>query len=376
MRLETIAVHAAAEVDRETGAVAPPIHLSTTFEHPADAGETSGFLYSRYANPTQDRLETALAALDGGACALAFASGMAAVAALLQNLAPGSHVLMADDTYFAVRKLAQTWFARWNLELTLVDMSDADQVRRSLRPNTRCLWAETPSNPLLKLSSVAALADIARAAGAVLVVDATFATPLLLQPLALGANVVMHSTTKYLAGHSDVGGGALIFANDDELASAVRESRKLLGAVANPFASWLVLRGLRTLAPRLDWHQRNAKAVAQFLQGHAGVGAVHYPGLDSHPQRATVLAEMRGPGGMLSFEVAGTRARAIEVASRLRLFINATSLGGYESLVEHRQSVEGPTSPTPETLLRLSVGLEHAEDLIADLDQALAWGAA
>ncbi len=371
MRLETVAVHAAAEVDRETGAVAPPIHLSTTFEHPADAGAPSAYLYARYANPTQDRLETALAALDGGACALAFASGMAAATALLQNLAPGSHVLMADDTYFAVRKLAQTWFARWNLELTLVDMTDADQVRAALRPNTRCLWAETPSNPLLKLSSVAALAEIAHAAGAVLVVDATFATPLLLQPLALGADVVMHSTTKYLAGHSDVTGGALIFAREDELAVAVRESRKLLGAVANPFASWLVLRGLRTLAPRLDWHQRNATAVAQFLQGHAGVSAVHYPGLDSHPQRATALAEMRGPGGMLSFEVAGTRARAIEVASRLRLFINATSLGGYESLVEHRQSVEGPTSPTPETLLRLSVGLEHAEDLIADLEQAL-----
>ncbi|MGE4070602.1 MAG: PLP-dependent aspartate aminotransferase family protein [Lysobacterales bacterium] len=371
MRLETVAVHAAAEVDRETGAVAPPIHLSTTFEHPADAGAPSAYVYARYANPTQDRLEAALAALDGGTSALAFASGMAAATALLQNLAPGSHVLMADNTYFAVRKLAQTWFARWDLQLTLVDMTDADQVRAALRPNTRCLWAETPSNPLLKLSSVATLAEIAHQVGAVLVVDATFATPLLLQPLALGADVVMHSTTKYLAGHSDVTGGALIFAREDELAVAVRESRKLLGAVANPFASWLVLRGLRTLAPRLDWHQRNATAVAQFLQAHGGVSAVHYPGLDSHPQRAIALREMRGPGGMLSFEVAGTRARAIEVAGRLRLFINATSLGGYESLVEHRQSVEGPTSPTPETLLRLSVGLEHAEDLIADLEQAL-----
>lgn len=371
MRLETLAVHAAAEVDRETGAVAPPIHLSTTFEHPADAGQIDGFLYSRYANPTQDRLETALAALDGGSSALAFASGMAAASAVLQNLKPGGHVLMADDTYFAVRKLAQTWFARWGLELDLVDMTNIEQVRSGLRPNTCCLWAETPSNPLLKLSSVAALAAIARQAGAMLVVDATFATPLLLQPLTLGADVVMHSTTKYLAGHSDVTGGALVFARDDEFATSVRESRKVLGGVANPFASWLVLRGMRSLAPRLEWHQRNASAVAAFLQAHQRVSAVHYPGLDSHPQRATALAEMRGPGGMLSFEVAGARADALAVASRLQLFINATSLGGFESLVEHRQSVEGPTSSTPDTLLRLSVGLEHAEDLIADLDQAL-----
>lgn len=372
MRLQTIAVHAAAEVDRETGAVTPPIHLSTTFEHPADASEINGYYYSRYANPTQDRLETALAALDGGQCALAFASGMAAASAVLQNLPRGSHVLMADDCYFAVRKLAQTWFARWGLEVTLVDMTDTAKVQAALRANTRCLWAETPSNPLLKLSSVGALAAISRAANALLVVDATFATPLLLQPLALGADVVLHSTTKYLAGHSDVTGGALVFARDDVFAASVRESRAMLGAVASPFASWLVLRGMRSLAPRLDWHQRNAAAVADFLQAHPRVCAVHYPGLNSHPQRAIAVSEMRGPGGMLSFEVSGTAADAIATARRLKLFINATSLGGYESLVEHRQSLEGAGSSTPETLLRLSIGLEHAEDLIADLDQALA----
>ncbi len=372
MKPETIAVHAGAAIDRETGAISPPIHLSTTFEHPPDVAELKGYLYGRYANPTQDRLETALAAIEGGAVARAFASGMAAASALLQNLPAGGHVLMADDTYFAIRKLAQGWFPRWGLVLELVDMTDAAAVRAAVKPNTCCLWAETPSNPLIKLSAIAPLAAIAREAGATLVVDATFATPLLLQPLALGADVVMHSTTKYLAGHSDVTGGALVFARDGALAQAVDETRKLQGAIANPFASWLVLRGLRTLAPRIDWHQRNATAVASFLASHPRVAKVHYPGLASHPQHALVGTEMRGPGGMLSFEVAGTRADTLAVAGRLKLFVNATSLGGYESLVEHRRSSEGPTSSTPETLLRLSVGLEHADDLIADLHQALA----
>jgi cystathionine gamma-synthase len=279
---------------------------------------------------------------------------------------------MADDTYFAVRKLAQTWFPRWRLELSLVDMCDVAAVRAALRPNTRCLWVETPSNPLIKLTSVSAIAEVARSAQATLVVDATFATPMLLQPLALGADVVLHSTTKYLAGHSDVTGGALVFARNQGLAEAVRDSRKLLGAVASPFASWLVLRGIRTLAARMDWHQRNAAAVARFLATHPRVARVHYPGLDSHPQHATAVAEMRGYGGMLSFEVAGSRADAIAVAGRLRLFVNATSLGGFESLVEHRESTEGPGTSTPAQLLRLSVGLEHSEDLMADLAQALA----
>lgn len=372
MKPETLAVHAGGQIDRETGAVAPPIHLSTTFEHPPDSAQITGYQYARYANPTQDRLEQALAALDGGALARVYASGMAAVTALLQNLPAGGHVLMADDTYFAVRKLAQTWFPRWGLTLDLVDMSVPAAVLAALRPNTCCLWAETPSNPLIKLSPLRQLAAIARAAGARLVVDATFATPLLLQPLALGADVVMHSTTKYLAGHSDVTGGALVFARDDDFARAVSDARKLHGAIANPFASWLTLRGLRTLAPRLEWQQRNAGAIAAFLSGNARVAAVHYPGLASHPQRALVGPEMRGPGGMLSFEVAGGREAALAVAGRLKLFINATSLGGYESLVEHRRSTEGPGSRTPEGLLRLSVGLEHADDLVADLDLALA----
>lgn len=371
MRLETTAVHAAGHVDPETLSVAPPIHLSTTFEHPADSTELTGYLYGRYSNPTQDRLESALAALDAGAAALVFASGMAAGAALLQNLPAGGHVLMADDTYFAFRKLAEGWFARWGLSFDLVDMSDPAAVKASLRANTCCLWAETPSNPRLKVSSVAALSEIARAAGALLVVDATFATPMLLRPLVLGADVVLHSTTKYLGGHSDVMGGALIFSQADELATRIRDTRKILGSVASPFASWLILRGLRSLGPRLDWHCRHALTVAHYLQSHPHVSVVHYPGLPEHPQHAVAAREMAGFGGVLSFEVAGGRGDAIAVASRLKLFINATSLGGYESLVEHRESVEGAGTPTPPTLLRVSVGLEHPDDLIADLAQAL-----
>ena len=381
MHLHTTAVHASGHVDPETGAVAPPIHLSTTFEHPADSTEITGYLYGRYANPTQDRLEAALAALDGGATALAFASGMAAGATLLQNLPAGGHVLMADDTYFAFRKLAETWFGRWGLSFDLVDMSNLAAVRDALRSNTCCLWTETPSNPLLKVSSVAELSKIASDADALLVVDATFATPMLLRPLFLGADVVLHSTTKYLGGHSDVMGGALVFAaskasgqGPDPQALSVRvwETRKILGAVASPFASWLILRGMRSLGPRLDWHCRNALAVARFLAQHPRVSAVHYPGLETHPQHAIAKREMSGGfGGVLSFEVAGGRADAIRVASALKLFINATSLGGYESLIEHRESVEGAGTPTPPTLLRVSIGLEDADDLIADLEQAL-----
>jgi cystathionine gamma-synthase len=372
MRPETLAVHAAAEIDRDTGAVSPPIHLSTTFEHPADSTLITGYLYQRYANPTQDRLEAALAAIDNGAAALAFGSGMAAGAALLQNLPDGGEVLMADDTYFAFRRLAERFFPRWGLSMRLVDMSRPAQVAAAISDRTVCLWAETPSNPRLKVSSVEALAALTAARGIKLVVDATFATPALLNPIALGADAVLHSTTKYIGGHSDAMGGALIFKERGAWYDAIFETRKLQGGIANPFASWLMLRGIRTLPARLRWQCDSAGKLADYLAQHPGIERVHYPGRPEHPGHAVASREMRGYGGMLSVEVAGSRADALRVASSLRLFVNATSLGGYESLVEHRESVEGPGSPTPANLLRLSVGLEHVDDLIADWAAALA----
>ncbi len=371
MRIETLAVHAGAEPDDETRALSPPIHLSTTFEHPPDSRELDGHLYTRYGNPTQDRLEGALAALEAGAACLVYGSGMAAAAAMFTALPRGSHVVLADDTYFSVRTMARDFGPRWGLEVSVVDASRMDSVRAALRPETRCIWLETPSNPHIKLSDIAAAAELARGAGALLVVDGTFATPILQRPLALGADVVLHSCTKYFGGHGDVQAGALILRDDGELRRTLLGQRTVLGAVAAPLSSWLVLRGLRTLACRIEWHCRAAQAVAEFLAGHAAVDRVHYPGLPSHPQHALARAQMTGFGGMLSFHVRGGRERALAAAGRLRLFRNATSLGSTESLVEHRESVEGAGSPTAPDLLRLSVGLEHPDDLIDDLRQAL-----
>ncbi len=371
MRIETLAVHAGGEPDGETGAIAPPIHHSTTFEHPPDSNELAGFLYSRYANPTQDRLESALAALEGGAAAITYGSGMAAAVALFHSLPPGSHVLLADDIYFSVRTIARDHFPRWGLTASIVDATDVDAVRAAFRPETRCVWIESPSNPRLKVADIAAIAELARSARALLVVDSTFAPPVVQRPLELGAHVVMHSCTKYLGGHSDALAGALVLAEAGALREQLLAERIVLGPVASPFTAWIILRGLRTLACRMDWHARAAGAVAEFLAGHARVERVHYPGLPSHPQHQLARRQMRSFGGMLSFEVAGGAGPALACAGRLRLLTNATSLGSVESLVEHRASVEGPGSPTPPGLLRLSVGLEHPDDLVADLAQAL-----
>jgi len=372
MRFETIAVHAGGEPDPATGAVAPPIHLATTFEHGPESERLHGFYYIRENNPTQARLETALAAIEGGESALAFASGLAAAAAALQALPQGSHVLMADDGYYDVRTIAQEFLPRWGGEATLVDMSDPSALRRGLRPTTRLLFTESPSNPLMKVVDIAALAEIAHAAGALLLVDSTFATPVMQRPLDLGADIVLHSTTKFLGGHSDVQGGALVFKRRDPLFEHAARVRKVLGAVASPFGSWLVLRGLRSLACRVERHAASALALARALESHPAVDAVHYPGLESHPQHAVAKRQMRAFGGMLSFRVRGSRAAAVRVVSRVKLFTVATSLGGVESLLEHRASSEGPGSATPENLLRVSVGLEHPDDLIEDLQQALA----
>ena len=372
MRFETKAVHAGGDVDGETGALAPPIHLSTTFERNASDGQPShGYSYIRDHNPTQTRLESALAAIDSAEAALAFTSGMAAASALFQSLDPGAHVLLPEDGYYAVRTLASDFFPRWGLTHDLTTMDDLDRVRKAMRANTRAIWCESPSNPLMKIADIAALASIAHDSGALLIADGTFATPALQRPIELGADVVMHSTTKYLGGHSDVQGGSLAFHRRDALFEKTEVVRTIVGGVASPFNSWLILRGIRTLAPRMRVHSENARAVAEFLARHRRVEAVHYPGLPSHPGHQVAARQMSDFGGMLSVRIRGGRAEALAVAAKTKIFIRATSLGGIESLIEHRASSEGPKSRTPDNLLRMSVGLEHKDDLIADLAQAL-----
>ncbi len=373
LRFETIAVHAGGAVDPATGAVAPPIHLSTTFEHGPAAEVPHGYLYIREGNPTQARLEQALAAVEGGETALVFASGMAAGAAYLQTLPAGAHVLFHRDLYYGFRVLAHDYLPRWGIEASEADLGDDGALAAALRPTTRLIWAETPTNPLLEVLDLRRIAEAAHAHGALLLVDGTLATPALQRPLDLGVDVVLHATTKYLGGHSDVQGGALVLRRGDpELASRLDRVRHDLGAVASPFNSWLVLRGLRSLACRMERHAANALAVAAALAGRPEVAAVHYPGLPGHPGHEIARRQMRAFGGMVSFRPAGGREQALRVASRLRLFLNATSLGGTESLIEHRASAEGAHSTAPPDLLRASIGLEHPDDLIADLLQALA----
>jgi cystathionine gamma-synthase len=372
MHFETKAIHAGAQIDGETGAVAPPIHLSTTFERRADDGAPShGYSYIRDHNPTQTRLEEALAAIDSGAAALAFSSGMAAASCLLQALPRDAHVILPGDGYYAVRTIASDFFPRWGLTHTFADFSDLAAVERAVTPQTRAIWAESPSNPLMNVCDLAALARIAHGAGAMLVVDGTFATPALQRPIEIGADVVLHSTTKYLGGHSDVHGGALAFARRDATFDAVEHARTITGGVASPFSSWLVLRGIRSLAARMRVHCENAMAVARFLAAHPRVEAVHYPGLESHPGHEIAARQMSAFGGMMSFLVRDGREAALGIAAKTKVFIRATSLGGIESLVEHRQSSEGPGSRTAPNLLRMSIGLEHSDDLIDDLRQAL-----
>lgn len=371
MQFETKAIHAGMKVDEETGALAPPIHLSTTFERSEEGENSRGYGYIREGNPTQTQLEEALAAIEGGAAALAFASGMGAGAALLQALPAGTHVVLPDDCYHGFQVLAEEFLPRWGLTSETVATENLEAVRAAIRGENTVVWAESPSNPLMKIADLQGVASIAHEAGARFVVDGTFATPALQRPLELGADVVLHSTTKYLGGHTDVQGGALIFKAAGAWLEQTERVRTVVGGVASPFNSWLVLRGIRSLAARMRVHSENAMAVARFLDAHSGVQAVYYPGLATHPGHEIASRQMRSPGGMLSFLVRGDRATALGVAARTKVFTRATSLGGVESLIEHRQSSEGEGSRTPDTLLRVSVGLEHPDDLIADLSQAL-----
>jgi cystathionine gamma-synthase len=370
LRLETIAVRAGAEIDRATGAVAPPLHLSTTFEHGPASEAIHGFLYVRQKNPTQLRLEAALRDLEGGMAALVFSSGMAATAALLQTLPPGSHVIFSDDIYVDVYNLIREFLPVWGIETSVENLQDLSALQNAIRKNTKFIWIETPSNPLMKILDIAAIARIAHEARAQLLVDNTFATAILQRPLSLGADVVLHSTTKYCGGHSDVLGGCLIV-KTREVLDKLLHVREILGAIASPFNSWLILRGLRSLPCRMERHSANAAAVAAALATCPAVEAVYYPGLPQHLGHDIARRQMTGFGGMLSFLVRGGREETLRVASRVKLFVNATSLGGVESLIQHRASNEGKNSRAPQNLLRLSIGLEHPDDLVEDLLQAL-----
>ena len=371
MRLETLAIHAGGESDRETGALSPPIHLATTFKHGPAAERIAGYEYQREGNPTNDRLREAIAALEGGEAALTFASGMAAVTTLLETLPSGSSLVIPDDCYAGVRMLATEFLPERGIAVHRVDMADLPAVRAVCAGGVALLWVETPSNPLMKLSDIAALATLAHEHGAMLVCDNTFASPVLQQPLALGADIVMHSTTKYFGGHSDVLGGALAFKREDDFFAKVAHRLHITGAVLSPFSAWLTLRGFRSLPARMALHCSNARRIAEFLAAHPHVERVNYPGLPSHPGHELATRQMRDFGGMLSVQLRGGRDAALAMAGKLQLFTNATSLGGCESLVEHRASTEGPHTTTPQNLLRMSVGLEHVDDLIADLAQAL-----
>lgn len=372
MKLETLITHAGRPVEAGSGAVTPSITLSTTFERAMDGSYPHEHMYSRVSNPNRANLEGALAALEGGARAFAFGSGQAAVNAVLQALAPGDHVLMPDDRYHGTRFAATEIFGRWGLDVEFVDMTNPATVSAALRTRrTRLIWVETPSNPRLQIYDIAALASMAKAAGALCAVDNTWASPILQRPLELGADIVMHSTTKYIGGHSDVLGGCLVCARDDEFAARLSRIQTLSGGVPSPFECWLLLRSLPTLALRVRAQATSAERVAAYLAEHPRVERVNYPGLATHPGHAVAARQMMAFGGMLSIEVRGGEAEAMRVAAGVRLFTRATSLGGIESLIEHRASIEGAGSPTPRNLLRLSIGLEHADDLIDDLREAL-----
>ena len=372
MKLETLAVHAGREPDPATGAVREPIHLATTFERGADGSYPHGYSYSRSGNPNRSALEQAVAALEGGCDAVAFASGSAATLAVFTLAAAGGRVVCSSDCYHGTAKQLREILPRWGGTAEFVDTTDLDATRRALEPGATLLWVETPSNPLLRVSDIAALAALAHGRGALLGCDNTFASPVLQQPFALGADLVMHSTTKYLGGHSDLLGGIVVAREDGAPLERLRDFQGTGGGVPSPFDCWLLLRSLPTLPLRVRQQAASALAVARFLAADRRVERVHYPGLENHPGHALAGRQMLGGyGAVVSVQVPGDAGRALAVAARTKLFTRATSLGGVESLIEHRASVEGPLSHTPPNLLRMSIGLEHEADLVADLDQAL-----
>ncbi|MGH8495453.1 MAG: trans-sulfuration enzyme family protein [Gammaproteobacteria bacterium] len=371
LKPETLAIHAGRRPGAESGAVTPPIHLSTTYVRAADGSLLHGHNYSRESNPTRDALEAGLSALEGGRAAAAFASGSAAALAVFNTVDPGGHIVASADAYHGIVRQLREIVARWGTVVSLADASDPEAVRAAMRKDTRLVWIETPSNPLLKITDIGALAEIAHSGGGVLACDNTFATPILQQPLALGADLVVHSTTKYIGGHSDIVGGVVVARENDERFARIRHFQAIGGAAPSPFDCWLLQRSIATLPCRVRTQSESAATIAQFLMRRTDVESTLYPGLSTHAGHALAARQMKAFGGMLSFCVRGGAAEALRVAAGVRLFTRATSLGGIESLIEHRASSEGPHTRAPANLLRLSIGLEHADDLKADLENAL-----
>lgn len=370
MKIETIAIHAGNKSDESTKAVIQPITLSSTFERAENGGYPAGYMYSRIENPNRESLENVVAKMEGGAAACAFATGNTAAMSVFQALEPGSHVICPDDMYHGLRNQLKILF-KDIISLDFIDLTNSENIESYIKSNTKLIWAETPSNPLLKLTDIAALSKIAQKHQLILAIDNTFATPFCQKPLQLGANLVMHSTTKYLNGHSDVCGGIIVTREKDEFWDKIKNVQVYGGAVPSPFDCYLVTRGIKTLAYRMRGHADNALKLAGFLENHAGVEKVFYPGLTSHPQHELAKKQMSSFSGMLSFTLKGGEEAALKLVNGVKIFTQATSLGGVESLIEHRYSVEGPDTKTPKNLVRVSVGLEHIDDLIEDLNKLL-----
>ena len=371
MKLETKAVHAGRHLDQATGAVTPPIHLSSTFERQPDGSYPTGFEYSRDGNPNRNALEECVCALEDGHEAAAFSSGSVATMTVFQALSPGDHVIAPKDLYYGIRQLLRDTFVPWGLEVSFVDMTDISQTKSAVRSNTRLVLAETPSNPLIKITDIRKTAEIAHDAGAHFVCDNTMATPILQRPLNLGADLVVHATTKYLNGHDDVTGGIVVAKQENELFQKIRKLQKIGGAIPSPFDCWLTLRGINTLPYRMRAHSESALSVAKFLNEHPAVEKVLYPGLSNDAGYVIASQQMSLFGGMMSVQIKGDREKAMGVAAKVKIFTRATSFGGPHSLIEHRASIEGPGTKTPDNLLRLAIGLENVDDLIEDLAQAL-----
>jgi len=371
MRFETLAIHAGLDIENPSKAIIPPISPSNIFEIDAEGRREGDLHYTRLANPNRLQFEHLIATLEGGEVAAAFSSGIAAATATLQALRPGDHIIVPEDIYAGNRKMIKNIMMRWGLEADFIDMTAADNVKQHIRPETKLIWVETPSNPLMRITDIRELSSLAHEHDIRVIVDNTWPTPVNQLPLELGADLVLHSTSKYFGGHSDILGGAIVSKKNDELFEQIRFTQRMGGAVPSPYDCWLLSRSTRTLSYRMKGHNEHAEEIALFLSGHKNVSEVYYPGLDSHPQYETAKKQMKGFGGMISFFIRGDGDDARRAVGKSKLIKRATSLGGVETTWEHRGSSEGKGSVSPPTLIRISVGLEHPEDLMEDLDQAL-----